>query len=595
MVQNFSGGKRNWIYDHPDGLETSLTNSLVPDRGTGSATFTRATTATVEDFEGIIKTALSGEARFKGARRVENLLRYSEDFSNAVWEMYISTPATISGGHIAPNGTLTASRINNVVSNNRILCNTISDEYPGGKTYSISAYIKGVLPIHTSFFVCDISGNWSSNIIQHDISGTYPEWVRVSFVGTVGNTGASATVEYGIGNLYGVDLSTADFYIWGAQLEDVTGQTNQNPSEYVSVDVESTPWHGANVDGVAYPGNTFVQSNGLSIGIPCLNGNTVASNVVIEATGSAIPASTLKGVMIEGERENLLTYSEDFTNNICWSLADGTTTANQLVAPDGTLSADLIQSTKIYYRSADNPTSQGLTNTFTGSVWVYSATEITINISLYAWGDSDIDFEKTISATTWTRILGTHTFTGETGQVGIAIKTGGNDLYAWGAQLEADSSFPSSYVKTEATAVTRNADVLSYPSAGNIDSTVGSMYMEISTEWTDTIDEEILLLGDGTNKVLYINTSRELCMYDGTNTHVGGVITGSSTGQKIACNWGNGTMNTFINGVAGTESTFNNDFNLGTLQIGTNLFGTQKDLKIWKRKLSEALLEGYTN
>ena len=37
------------------------------------------------------------------------------------------------------------------------------------------------------------------------------------------------------------------------QLEDVTGQSVQTPSEYVSTNVlNSTPYHGANVDGVKY-------------------------------------------------------------------------------------------------------------------------------------------------------------------------------------------------------------------------------------------------------------------------------------------------------------------------------------------------------
>ena len=45
-----------------------LTVSTVQERGTGSATFTRATTATVEDHEGIIRRVLSGEVRFQGIK-----------------------------------------------------------------------------------------------------------------------------------------------------------------------------------------------------------------------------------------------------------------------------------------------------------------------------------------------------------------------------------------------------------------------------------------------------------------------------------------------------------------------------------------------
>ena len=57
----------------PD-FQADLKNTLDLQAGVGKPTFTRATTATVTDFEGLIKTVKSGEARFEGARRVENLI-----------------------------------------------------------------------------------------------------------------------------------------------------------------------------------------------------------------------------------------------------------------------------------------------------------------------------------------------------------------------------------------------------------------------------------------------------------------------------------------------------------------------------------------
>ena len=48
--------------------------------------------------------------------------------------------------------------------------------------------------------------------------------------------------------------------------EDVTSQSNQNPSEYVSTGVLSAPYHGAGVDRAKY----FTTNNG----------NTVSSNIV---------------------------------------------------------------------------------------------------------------------------------------------------------------------------------------------------------------------------------------------------------------------------------------------------------------------------
>ena len=58
------------------------------------------------------------------------------------------------------------------------------------------------------------------------------------------------------------------------QLEDVTGQSVQTPSEYVSTNVlNSTPYHGANVDGVKY--------------------------FDTDINGIAIPENTLKGFLCE--------------------------------------------------------------------------------------------------------------------------------------------------------------------------------------------------------------------------------------------------------------------------------------------------------
>jgi len=46
-----------------------------------------------------------------------------------------------------------------------------------------------------------------------------------------------------------------------------------------------------------------------------------------------------KGLLIEEQRTNLITYSEDLNSNN-WTLARGTASANQTTAPDGTLTAD---------------------------------------------------------------------------------------------------------------------------------------------------------------------------------------------------------------------------------------------------------------
>jgi hypothetical protein len=74
------------------------------------------------------------------------------------------------------------------------------------------------------------------------------------------------------------------------QVEDVTDQSNQNPSEYVSRGVLSAPWQGAGVDGIKY--------------FDTLNGNTVVDDVVIEGVGADIPEIDLRGALIEPASTN---------------------------------------------------------------------------------------------------------------------------------------------------------------------------------------------------------------------------------------------------------------------------------------------------
>lgn len=55
----------------------------------GTANFSRYSTATVTDFEGNIKSAKLNEARFTGARRVENLVSNPEQPSTQTIEVEI--------------------------------------------------------------------------------------------------------------------------------------------------------------------------------------------------------------------------------------------------------------------------------------------------------------------------------------------------------------------------------------------------------------------------------------------------------------------------------------------------------------------------
>ena len=54
-----------------------------------------------------------------------------------------------------------------------------------------------------------------------------------------------------------------------------------------------------------------------------------------------------KGLLIEEQRANLLTYSQEF-DNAAWGKSGATVTANQIVAPDGNTTGDYLNSTAAF-------------------------------------------------------------------------------------------------------------------------------------------------------------------------------------------------------------------------------------------------------
>lgn len=244
------------------GLETSLISDM------GDPTFTRATTATVTDFEGLVKTVKSGEARFQGARRVENLLTYSQDFTNAVWANFRSTDS--ADAETAPDGTLTADKLiqgSGETTTGGLQATGVSFD-TASYTYSVYAKAAGYDGVILRKITGTPSGivafDLASGVVSREtmtntgtsITAVGDGWYRCSV--TIAAVAASDSISIQVSNAAGDEtgLTAGDgvngIYIWGAQLENVQGQSTQTVSEYVSTDVLSAPYHGANVDGVKY-------------------------------------------------------------------------------------------------------------------------------------------------------------------------------------------------------------------------------------------------------------------------------------------------------------------------------------------------------
>jgi len=281
---------------------------------------------------------------------------------------------------------------------------------------------------------------------------------------------------------------------------------------------------------------TFVGSDGLlktaAINVPRIEFNPTTRQCL--------------GLLIEEQRSNLTTWSEDFTQ-ASWSKTNTTATANQTVAPDGNTTADLIAETTAntqHYLSGSGTSSVTSGTTYTTSVFLKKGTGSTapdwIIIAFLAsgFGSKGAAFNvstgavgTTVGSPTvsvkqypngWWRVSLSAAATASVSTTGIYIAFSNNanvfstptyvgqttsDIFVWGAQFEA-GFFASSYIPTVGTApLVRSADVCSITGAafsGFYNATEGTIVLKYVRP-TSVVSCTALAIDDSTVSERMIN------------------------------------------------------------------------------------------
>ncbi len=548
----------------PSGYKTSKVYSVKPIDGTGDLTFTRASSATRVQSNGLIEKVRT------------NLQTYSQNFSNAVWTK--SAGATLTHSQTDPNGGTTASRLQMPSGTSNFLAASSIGGLTNGGKYTHSVYMKSNTGSTQSVRLLDAVRGVAGGSLTASVTTS---WQRFDVVITTASTTAGLQIDNNAGSF------ANDILIAFAQTEES--------------DFGATPY---------IPTTTAAVSVGPVSGLPRL-----------DYLGSTCPK-----LLLEPQRTNLILQSEAF--NTTWiPEAAPTITANTTVAPDGTTTGDTIAATaansgvyqlltvangvahsfSVYLKNISSAT-----NVLIGCDTFPSNAKINFNTvtgAIIATGAGITSSSVTNAGNGWYRVQGTYTSTGVANTF-LIYGQGVMSFSAWGAQVEA-GAYVTSYIPTTTAAVTRAAELAQKTGISSlIGQTEGTIFAEINLAKLLGIQSRyILVISDNTaNNRIYIafsgsssNILRARIFSAGVQQISIDTGTISSLGKyKLALAYNNNDAVLYVNGVQiGTDTSVTipacSQLNVCTNQAGASPFddGINQAL-LFKTRLTNAQLAELT-
>jgi hypothetical protein len=512
----------------PNAYKESKLYSVVPSDGSGDMDVVRATTATRVNADGLIETV------------PKNLLLRSEQFNIGWGKVNATITANVT---TAPNGTLTADKlVENTANTNHYLTQPITNQ---NSLFTYSVYAKKA---ERDFIFINAFATTPNNFTY--VPSAYFN-LSNGTIGTVSNCNAS------------IQDAGNGWYRCTIQSTSIFAQTSANVAfyNYTAIANNNNSYLGDGTSGVFIWGAQLEAGSTSTSYFPTTDRLNIPR---IDYTGGGCPS-----ILVEPQRTNLVLRSEEF-DNANWTKANCTVTANQTESPSGYVDADLVTSliplTSLFAAATVTASTEYIFSFYvkrgTMTDLAYRVFNLTAGTDIVA----PTSYYSQTTASGWSRI--TLSFTIPVGCTSARVYPISNSgvvgtVYLWGAQLEA-GSYPTSYIPTLGSTVTRNADVISKTGISDlIGQTEGTIYIKVKIDSEINSSSNIINLGKNTTNSISLgrvhSTGKlKLGIWAG-----GGLIfnidttTTTAVGEelKLAIKYKSGGSKLYVNGVQQVSST----------------------------------------
>ena len=505
----------------PSGYEDGTLGSLKPTDGTGDFTFTRGSniSATRVNADGYIE---------KG---YENLLLQSNQFDTT----WVKVSSTVTSGQAGYDNSNDAWLLEKSGAYGRL---DQTAPFSGVQTFSVYAKLTNPTEANCLTLRVDIP----NNIVQTNFN------LETQVVDN--NNGFGSIIEqvgddgwYRCSTTYIGNSIVARIYVA------LNGQTNLTTGSLLIQDAM------LNQGMVAYP---YVETTTAPVA-----GGILEDMPRLDYSNGSCPS-----LLLEPSRTNLLPYTEYYNG---WTQTGTTLTTNttETLSPEG-----LYNASKLVGNGTSGVIKSGIAKTGSVAVSVYlKSVSGSVNVTFKDPYGGLSNQVKSVT-TEWQRF----DFIGDNGASFAGfwvddIPTSG--IYMWGAQLEQDATYPTSYIPTYGVSQTRLVDDLtSTPLSidGLFGETSGTIFMEFTNPLQGLVNNWFSMTGSAAGGPAYMRVRGYWQMNMPGLTWSPTPNLGSlNNATKVSVKWGGGVAKLFIDGQEDAASTYTGgDINMNFTLSGIN-------------------------